>query len=279
MTPLERVVHGLRDNKLANCCFWVIALLFSMVIYPGFFTTSDPSIFTISDRLQMPSMNHILGTDGLGRDVFSCLVYGARSTFLVLMLSTIIAIPFGVCVGMFAGYAGPKVRRFILRATDVFLSLPRLVIAMMIPAIIGQSGWSTTVIALAFTIWPAYTRLACIETLRVRDMPFVHIAILQGARFWYILRVHLLPFIMPSAVIRLTTDCSLIVLTTASLSFLGVGISPDTPEWGALAAQGGEFLLTHSWIALSPGFAIFLLSFSFQVLGDVVRDALDPKEK
>lgn len=279
MTPLERIVYGLRQNNLAYCCFWAIVLLFIMVLYPGIFTNVDPNAIFVDQRLQTPSRSHFLGTDGLGRDVFTGIVYGARATFFVLIFSTIIAIPFGVMIGMLAGYAGPRVRKLVMRFTDVFLSFPRLVLAMMIPVIIGHAGWSTTVAAMAFTLWPAYTRLACIETLRVRDMPFVHIAVLQGAKFWYLLRVHLLPFLIPSAVVRLTSDCSFIVLTAASLSFLGLGVSPEVPEWGAMAAQGSEFLLTHSWIALAPGFAIFLLSFSFQVIGDVVRDALDPKEK
>ena len=279
MTLFARVISELKSNTLAWSCFWVVAFLFSMAVYPGFFTKMCPTTVMVCQRLETPSLAHILGTDGVGRDVFCCIVYGARATFLVIILSTVLAIPMGVLLGMLAGYAGPRARNFILRFTDVFLSFPRLVLAMMVPVLIGHGGLSTTVISLAFTLWPAYTRLACIETMRVRDMPFVHFAILQGAGSWYLFRVHLLPFIIPSAVVRFTTDCSLIVLTAASLSFLGVGISPDTPEWGAIAAQGREFLFTHSWIALAPGFAIFLLSFSFQIIGDVIRDALDPKEK
>ena len=279
MTSMERIIYGVRQSKLAIVCLSVFFVLMLMAIFPGLFTAYDASHVEVTKRLLPPSGKHFLWTDGIGRDVFACLISGARATFGVLFLSAVISVPIGLFLGVLAGYAGSGVRRFVLRLTDVFLSFPRLVLAMMLPALLGCRGWLTTVSAMALTLWPYYTRLACVETMRVRHMPFVHIAVLQGARFGYLMRVHFLPFIIPSAVIRLSTDCSLIVLTAASLGFLGLGIAPDVPEWGALAAQGSSFLLTHSWIALAPGMVIFLLSFSFQVLGDVVRDALDPKQK
>lgn len=279
MTAMERIIYGISQNKIALVCVGVLFVLFLMALFPGLFTSYDPLYVEVARRLLPPSSEHMLGTDGIGRDVFAGLVSGARATFGVLLLSAVISVPVGLFLGVLAGYAGSGVRRFVLRLTDVFLSFPRLVLAMMLPALLGCRGWLTTVSAMALTLWPYYTRLACVETMRVRHMPFVHIAVLQGARFGYLMRVHFLPFIIPSAVIRLSSDCSLIVLTAASLGFLGLGISPDVPEWGALAAQGSSFLLTHSWIALAPGLVIFLLSFSFQVLGDVVRDALDPKQR
>jgi len=274
-----RVLYGLRSNKLAFFALAVIAVFTCMAILPTLFVNKLPWTIVVEKQLQSPSWQHLLGTDKIGRDVWACVVYGARTTFAVLTLSIVISVPLGIFLGMFAGYWGGAVRRVVMRLTDVFLSFPRLVLAMMVPALFGNNGWITIVVALSFTVWPYYTRLACVETMNVKDMAFVHIACMQGAKFGYLLRKHILPFLIPSAVVRLTNDGSMIVLTAASLGFLGLGISPDIPEWGSLAAQGSPFLFTHAWVGLAPCMAIFLLSFSFHVIGDVLRDAFDPKQK
>ncbi|MCY4414515.1 MAG: ABC transporter permease [Alphaproteobacteria bacterium] len=274
----QNFLREIAHNKVALVSLFVFMVFVLFALFPSFFAAQTPDSVTIQDRMQGFSFQHFLGTDDIGRDLFSRIVYGTRTAFIIVICTMLFSVPFGVCLGVIAGYRGGFLQKAALRFTDVWISIPRLVVAMMVPALFGRTGWGVMIVSISVAIWPAYTRLACVETIQIKESDFIHIARLQGASFLYILRYHLAPIVLPSAVVRASLDCSTVVLTAASLGFLGLGVSTDVPEWGYMAAQGSSFLLTHPWVAIVPGGSIFLLSFSMNSLGDALRDVLNPKE-
>jgi peptide/nickel transport system permease protein len=218
----------------------------------------------------------VLGTDDQARDIFSRIIHGSRIAFLTMLLVTVIAAPIGLSVGMIAGYLGGWGDVVLMRITDMFLAFPRLILALATVAALGP-GIENAIIAIAATSWPAYARVARAETLVIRDSDFIAAARLQGASAGRILGRHLLPLCLPSVVVRLALDLPGIILTAAGLGFLGLGAQPPVPEWGSMVASGRNFLLDHWWVAAMPGAAIFLVSVGFNLLGDGLRDILDPK--
>lgn len=236
----------------------------------------DPNAQDFMNRLQPPSAAHWLGTDQLGRDLWSRLVFGTRPTLMIVLLVAWLSAPLGLAVGICAGYFGGWVNIVFMRITDIFMALPRLVLALMFVAVMGP-GIINAVIAITITAWPPYARLARTETLAIRGSDFLHAARVAGIPTWRILVGQVLPLCLPSTVIRVTLDMAGVILTAAGLGFLGLGAQPPLAEWGAMVAAGRLYIFDQWWVAAVPGAAILLGSLAFNLLGDGLRDVLDPK--
>ncbi|MTH78060.1 ABC transporter permease [Paracoccus aestuariivivens] len=264
------------SNPLAFGGLLVVVLLILAASFAPIFATHDPLAQDFAKALQPPSLGNLFGTDELGRDVYSRLVYGARTTLYITILVTVIVGPIGFVVGAAAGYLGGWVDMVLMRITDIFLAFPSLVLALAFSAALG-AGIENAVIAIALTIWPPVARLVRAETLTFRKADFVVAAELQGASTARILLRYIVPLCAPSVIIRLTLNMASIILTAAGLGFLGLGAQPPLPEWGAMAAQGRQYLLDAWWLTAVPGIAILVVSLAFNLLGDGLRDVLDPK--
>ena len=236
----------------------------------------DPYFQDLSVRLWPPGAVYYLGTDELGRDIFSRLLHGARTTLLIVLLVVVISGPIGIVVGCSSGYLGGWLDVFLMRLTDVFLAFPRLVLALALAAALGP-GLENAILAIALTSWPVYARVARAEALLVRDSDYVSMAKLQGGSSWRIIFIHVLPVCLPSAGVRITLDMAGIILTAAGLGFLGLGANPPSSEWGAMIASGYPYIFDHWWLVTMPGLAILAVSLSFNLVGDALRDMLDPR--
>ena len=212
----------------------------------------------------------------MGRDNFARVVYGARITLYIVCLVVVIAAPIGLLVGCSAGYLGGWTDIILMRITDIFFSFPRLILAMAFVAALG-AGLENAIIAISLTAWPAYARVARAETLTIRKSDFIAAVQIQGAGSWRIILKHITPLALPSVIVRATLDMAGIILTAAGLGFLGLGAQPPTPEWGAMISVGRKNILDQWWVAAVPGMAIFVVSLGFNLLGDGLRDVLDPK--
>ncbi len=268
-----------RSNWLAMVGLGIVLLLILVAVFANLIAPHSPVIGgdLRTERFLPPlTEGHLLGTDDLSRDIFSRIVHGSRLTLMVVVLVAVIATPIGLLVGTTAGYFGGWVDAVLMRATDIFLAFPRLILALAFVAALGP-GIENAIIAIAITSWPPYARLARAETLTIRDSDFINAARLQGASSARILWGHVTPLCLSSVIIRVTLDMAGIILTAAGLGFLGLGAQPPQPEWGAMIASGRRFLIDQWWVATMPGVAIFVVSLGFNLLGDGLRDVLDPK--
>ena len=267
----------LSSNALAMVGLAIIVVLVLMAIFAPLIATHAPNAQDLAGRLRPPGwQGHILGTDELGRDIFSRIVYGARVTLYIVALVAVTAPVFGLIVGTVAGTLGGWTDRILMRITDIFLAFPRLILALAFVAALGP-GIVNAVLAIALTAWPAYARVARAETLTVRRSDYIAAERLQGASPLSIITGHIMPMCLSSVVVRVTLDMAGIILTAAGLGFLGLGAQPPLAEWGAMISTGRQYLLSHWWVATVPGIAILLVSLGFNLLGDALRDVLDPR--
>ena len=270
-----------RSNWLAMVGLGIVVLLILVALGANLIAPHDPLLGgdLRTERFLPPlTEGHLLGTDDLARDIFSRIVHGSRLTLMVVVLVAVIATPIGLLVGTTAGYFGGWIDTVLMRLTDIFLAFPRLILALAFVAALGP-GIENAIIAIAITSWPPYARLARAETLTIRDSDFINAARLQGASSARILWGHVTPLCLSSVIIRVTLDMAGIILTAAGLGFLGLGAQPPQPEWGAMIAAGRRFLIDQWWVATMPGIAIFIVSLGFNLLGDGLRDVLDPKAR
>ncbi|MGS1096751.1 nickel transporter permease (plasmid) [Aquamicrobium terrae] len=264
-------------NRLAVVGMLIILGLVLVAIFAPLLAPHSPYVGDLAGkRLLPPGGDHWLGTDDQGRDILSRLIYGSRLTLQVVVLVAIIAAPIGLLVGTVAGYAGGWVDAVLMRITDIFLAFPKLVLALAFVAALGP-GIGNAIIAIAITSWPPYARIARAETLTVRNSDYISAVRLMGASPWRIVLRHIMPLCISSLIVRVTLDMAGIILTAAGLGFLGLGAQPPLPEWGAMIASGRRFILDQWWVAAMPGFAILIVSLGFNLLGDGLRDALDPR--
>jgi len=272
-----RALRAILSNPTAVVGLVIVAVLILMAVFaPLLSMGNSPIDQDLPNRLGPPSAAHWLGTDELGRDILSRTLYGARATLTIVLLVSIIVVPIGLAVGTVAGYLGGWVDAVLMRVTDIFLAFPRLILALAFVAALGP-GIGNAVLAIALTAWPPYARVARAETLTVRRSDYIAAAELQGASGARILLSHIAPVCIPSVIIRVTLDMAGIILTAAGLGFLGLGAQPPLPEWGTMIASGRRFVLDQWWVAGAPGFAILIVSLGFNLLGDGLRDALDPR--
>jgi peptide/nickel transport system permease protein len=266
-------------NRLAVVGLLIIVALLLIAAFAGLIATHNPVVGDLKNARLLPpgTAGYLLGTDDQGRDIFSRLVYGSRLTLLVVVLVAIISAPVGLIVGTVSGYAGGWLDATLMRITDIFLAFPKLVLALAFVAALGP-GIQNAIIAIAITSWPPYARIARAETLTVRRSDYISAVKLMGASPLRIIIRHVMPLCISSLIVRVTLDMAGIILTAAGLGFLGLGAQPPLPEWGAMIASGRRFILDQWWVAAMPGIAILVVSLGFNLLGDGLRDALDPKE-
>ncbi len=266
-----------RANTMAMIGLWILVILVLVAIAAPLIAPHDPFVQSLGDRLApLGTEGHVLGTDSLGRDILSRLIYGARITLYIVALVALIAPVAGLLVGTVAGYVGGWTDTVLMRITDIFLAFPRLVLALAFVAALG-AGIENAVLAISLTAWPPYARIARAETLTIRTSDYISAIKLQGAGPLRIITKHIWPLCISSLIVRVTLDMAGIILAAAGLGFLGLGAQPPSPEWGAMISEGRRFILDHWWVATMPGLAIFTVSLAFNLLGDGLRDVLDPK--
>ena len=266
-------------NRLALLGLVIILGLILVAIFADVLAPHSPVAGDLAGARLLPpgTDGYLLGTDDQGRDILSRLIHGSRLTLFVVVLVAVIAAPIGLLVGTVAGYAGGWVDAVLMRITDIFLAFPKLVLALAFVAALGP-GIQNAIIAIAITSWPPYARIARAETMTVRHADYISAVRLMGASPWRIVLRHVMPMCLSSLIVRVTLDMAGIILTAAGLGFLGLGAQPPLPEWGAMIASGRRFILDQWWVATMPGIAILVVSLGFNLIGDGLRDALDPKE-
>jgi peptide/nickel transport system permease protein len=266
-----------RRNPLAMIGLGISLALILMSIFAPLLAPYDPIVQSLPDRLLPPlTPGHWMGTDDFGRDIYSRLLYGSRITLYIVMLVILTAPVVGLIIGTVAGYFGGWVDAVLMRITDVFLAFPKLILALALVAVLGP-GMVNAVLAIAITSWPPYARVARAETLTVRNSDYIAATRLQGASALRLIWGHVMPMCLPSVIIRVTLDMAGVILTAAGLGFLGLGVQPPLPEWGLMISAGRKFLFEQWWVATMPGLAIFIVSLGFNLLGDGLRDVLDPR--
>jgi peptide/nickel transport system permease protein len=227
--------------------------------------------------LQAPSLHHLFGTDQVGRDVFSRVLYGTRVSPLVALFVLVIACVVGIPLGVVAGYFGGVADEVIMRVTDVFLAFPSLLLSLAFAAVLPPSLTSLT-IAIAITWWPWYTRLIRGQAASVAGRPYVESCRALGLPAWRILLRHVLPNSVTPLIVQVSLDVGGVILTASALSFLGLGAQDPTPDWGLMVAEGENYFTTQWWLVTYPGLAILLIALAFNLLGDGLRDVLDPRQ-
>jgi peptide/nickel transport system permease protein len=269
-------------GTLAIAPFALLLLVFTlMALLAPVLAPLDPARQSLLARLRPPGsmaggITFWLGTDELGRDLLSRVIHGARASLAVALLSVIVSGILGTALGVLAGYRRGWVEVAIMRAVDVMLSIPAILLAIITVAVLGP-GFLNLVLVLGFTRWPRYTRVAYAQTLGQAGLPYVTAARLAGARMPRLLLRHILPNIAAPLVVVATLEFGLMILFEAGLSFLGLGIQPPTPSWGSIMSTGRNYVGTAWWIATFPGICLFLLVLSVNICGDHLRDRFDPR--
>jgi len=263
-----------RRNTSAMFGLIVILIIALAAIFAPWIATHNIFAQDLQIRLAPPSREYWLGTDELGRDIFSRLIYGARITLYITCLSALIVGPIGLLVGTIAGTVGGWTDTILMRVVDIFLAFPSLILALGFVAALGP-GIENAIIAISLSAWPPIARLARAEALSIRKMDYVAAVRLQGASSLRIILRHIIPMCLPSVVVRLTLNMAGIILTASGLGFLGLGAQAPSPEWGAMLSSGRQFMMTNWTIAAIPGLSILLTSLAFNLFGDGLRDVLD----
>lgn len=267
----------IRRNRLAMAGLIIVGLLLLVAAFAPLIAPHDPLTQDLTRRLLPPGTpGNWLGTDDFGRDILSRIIYGARITLYIIALVAVTAPVLGLLIGTVAGYFGGWIDAVLMRLTDIFLAFPRLILALALVAVLGP-GIENAVLAIALTAWPPYARVARAETLTVRSSDYIAAIRLQGASAPRIIAGHVVPMCLPSVIIRVTLDMAGVILIAAGLGFLGLGVLPPTPEWGLMISSGRKYLFEQWWVATMPGLAIFIVSLGFNLLGDGLRDVLDPR--
>ena len=279
-TLVRRIGGGIwaftRVSWLNGLAVGLVSLVLLLALLGPMIAPRDPSKLDLLSILQGPSAAHPFGTDNLGRDLFSRVIVGARISIEVAVIILSLSVVFGTLLGIVSGLAGGLVDEIVMRFTDLFLAFPAFVLAAAIAATLGPS-LHNTVLALAVVFWPWYTRLARGQVLSLREREFVLAARVAGAGTFSIAVRHLVRNVLPVIVVQVSLDVGYAILATSSLSFLGLGAQPPAPEWGALITDGRSFIQTAWWWATFPGIALALTVLGFNLLGDGLRDWIDPR--
>ncbi|MBQ9155740.1 MAG: ABC transporter permease [Eubacterium sp.] len=252
----------------------VLAAIFAPVVSGGV----DPTAGDLSNAIMPPSSEHIFGTDKMGRDIFARVIYGARTSLVATFAIVALIFVIGMVLGIVAGYFGGAVDVVIMRISDMFLAFPGLVLALAVAGIMGASV-RNAILAISLVGWPRYARLARSLVLQIRHRDYVDAAVVTGSKTLYMLVRYMLPNALPMLVITAATDIGGMMLELAALSFLGFGAVPPTPEWGLMLNEGRAYMQQAPWLMIFPGLAIFITVVIFNMLGDSLRDILDPKEE
>ena len=271
----------LKKNKLTLAAFYVIVALFVLAILAPYIVPYPSHISdeaNVANKLLPPSGEYLFGTDELGRDIFSRVIYGIRISLTTAILAVGLAIIIGVPLGAIAGTIGGWVDEVIMRITDIFLSFPPLLLAIAIVSIVGSS-LNNAIIAIALSWWPWYTRLVRGQAVSLKERKFIQAAEAIGTSKWKIIFSHVVPNTISPVIVQASMDMGGVILTIASLSFLGLGAQAPTPEWGLMINTSRNYFLNAWWYRIFPGLAIFITVLAFNLLGDGFREIMDPKTR
>ncbi len=272
----RRFIRVFFQRKIVLVGMVILVLLVITAIFAPLLAPFDPNIINLRESLQQPSVEHLLGTDLQGRDTLSRLIYGSRTALLVGFGSVIMAGVVGISLGLIAGYAGGILNLIIMRVMDALMGFPMILLALFIAAVIGN-GIINVIIALSVATLPGYARVMHGLTLTIKENDFVLAQKSMGASRFRTMFKHILPNGFPPMIVLITLQLGALILAEAGLSFLGIGIQSPDVAWGYMVSDGRSRLLTHPWLSLSPGVAIMLVVFGFNLVGDGLRDALDPR--
>lgn len=263
-------------SRLAVLGAAIVLALVVVAIFAPWIAPYSPTRINLRERLQPPSGKHLFGTDDAGRDILSRVIYGSRVTLRICALVVGLTLVIGTLLGLVSGFFGGWVDELVMRISDVFLAFPALILAMAIAAALGPS-LENAIVAMVAIWWPRYARVTRGQVLSIREIDFVAAARAAGASSFRIMLRHILPNCISPVVVQATLDLGEVVLTAATLSFIGFGAQPPTPEWGAMVSVGRNFLRDYWWYTTFPGLAILITVMGFNLLGDAVRDILDPR--
>ncbi|GIP05748.1 ABC transporter permease subunit [Paenibacillus sp. JNUCC32] len=270
--------HRLKKNKAALFGGYFLLLMILIAIFGPLLTQYDPTKVDYSTKLLKPSADHWFGTDHNGRDIFTRIIHGMRLTLSVGFISVIIGAAFGVVLGIISGYYGGKWDALIMRVTDVMLAFPGILLALAVVSVLGKNLFNVIIAVSIFSI-PTFARVVRGSTLAVRKLEYVDAMRSLGASDGRIIFGHILPNITSPIIVQATLRIAVAILTASGLSFLGLGAQPPTPEWGAMLNDGRNYIMDHPHVALFPGLSIVFVVIAFNLLGDGLRDVLDPKMK
>jgi peptide/nickel transport system permease protein len=277
-----RAVRAPRGRKLPVISLGIIGLFVLMAALAPLLGLADPHDQSLRNRFKPPaweergSWHYPLGTDRLGRDMLSRIIWGARVSLAAGVITVLLASVFGAAVGLVAGYYGGRVDAALMRVTDATLSFPVILLALILAVTVGPS-FTNVVVAIAVILWARYARVIRGQVLTVMQLDFIAQARIAGAGAWRIITRHLFPNTLNTLVVLVTLQVGYVIIVEASLSFLGAGIPPPTPAWGSMIAEGREFVTSAWWVSMFPGLAILLVVLAFNLIGDWLRDTLDPK--
>lgn len=277
-SPMKMMIRKFSKNKKAVVGLWMVTFFTIIAIIAPWITPYDPFAQNMQQMLESPSFSHPFGTDEFGRDILSRIMYGARISLVVGVVSVIIAVIFGVALGTIAGYFGGILDTIIMRIMDVFLAFPSFLLAMAIVSVLGP-GMANVMIAIGIFSIPTFARISRSEVISIKNEEFIEAARAIGARDTLIIFKHLIPNSISPIIVLSTLRIATAIITAAGLSFLGMGAQPPTPEWGAMLNSGREYLRVAPHVSTIPGIAIMFMVLGFNMLGDGLRDALDPKMK
>lgn len=274
-TWLDKAKTLVRQNKLAAFSAVLILLMILIAVFAPVAAPYDHLKQSLADRLQPPSAAHWLGTDELGRDVLSRIIFGARISLTIGLVPTLISMSIGTLLGMCAGFYGGKTDFIIMRLADVMLAFPSLLLAMVVMYTMG-GGLINIFIALSLVNWASTARVVRAQTLSLKEKEYVEAARSIGVKKWRIMVRHILPNCLPSLIVLFTLNIPSAILSEASLSFLGVGAQPPSASWGLMVVRGKKYLFSEPWLSIAPSAAIMIVTLAFNFLGDGLRDVLDP---
>ncbi|GAA4722114.1 ABC transporter permease subunit [Brevibacillus fulvus] len=280
LLPAKRTVNPLwykfRKNPLTLVGLVVLLFIILLAIFVPLISPYEPTKIHVVERFSPPSAKHLFGTDEVGRDIFTRILYGARLSLGMGVAVVLSAGVIGTAIGAVSGYFGGRIDQIIMRLMDIVLAFPSLVLAMAVAATLGPNLFNA-LLAIAIIKVPVYVRLARAETLALRERLYVKAAYTFGIKPWRIITRHIIPNAVTPVIIQVTLDIGDAILMVATLGFLGLGAQPPTPEWGAMISVGWKYLLDYWWYPTFPGLALFLASCGFNLIGDGIRDILDPK--
>jgi ABC-type dipeptide/oligopeptide/nickel transport system permease subunit len=276
MKKIRIFVRTLFYRKIVVVCGFGVLFFVLVAIFSDFLSSYDPNTTSMYKTSQAPSTEHLLGTDYLGRDVFTRLIYGTRVSLIIGVLAVCVAAVIGVSLGLAAAYFGGWVDIIIMRICDAVMAIPPIMFALALIVIFG-SGMLNLAIILGLTVVPYYIRMLRGQALSIKELDYIMFATTQGAKDFYIMIRHILPNSISPIIVLMTQMVGITILMESGLSFLGVGIQVPTPSWGTMVSEGKDYLLVNPAVAIVPGICIAVLVVCLNVVGDGVRDALDPK--
>ncbi len=279
-SQMAEVWRNLKKNKGAVLGLVIITVLILLAIAAPLIYDYDEDIISqnISERRQSPSLKHPFGTDEVGRDILARIIWGTRYSLPIGFIATLVAVVLGVTIGAVAGYYGGAIENILMRFGDIFASIPHILLAIVVVSVLGQSALNL-MIAVGITGTPAFIRVARAAVLTVRNQEYIEAARAIGMKNWKIILLHIIPNSLSPIVVQTTLRVGSAIISASSLSFLGLGIAAPAPEWGTMLSAGRAFIRDYSYMTLFPGLAIMVTVLALNMLGDGLRDAMDPKMK